>query len=117
MFEVPSTPVLLVDGSRESQREISHAPYTVGRKPGSDILLEDAFVSRKHAEIVFENGSFYIVDQGSKHGTYRKRAPVKAAQALESTMRFTSASWMGRSFGSECGWHSRARRCGNCSAR
>jgi len=70
MYEVPSTPLLVVDGARESQREIGHTPFTVGRQPGSDILLEDAFVSRKHAEIVYENGSFYIVDQGSKHGTY-----------------------------------------------
>ena len=70
MREVPSTPVLLIDGSRESPREISHSPYTVGRMPGSDILLEDAFVSRKHAEILFEDGQFYIVDQGSKHGTF-----------------------------------------------
>ena len=77
MFEVPTTPVLVVDGSRESQREINHAPYTVGRQPGSDILFEDAFVSRRHAEIVYENGSFYIVDQGSKHGTYLNGMPVQ----------------------------------------
>jgi len=77
MFEVPTTPLLVVDGSRESQREINHAPFTVGRQPGSDILLEDAFVSRKHAEIVYENGGFYIVDQDSKHGTYLNGTPVK----------------------------------------
>lgn len=70
MREVPSTPMLLIDGPRESQRDITHSPYTVGRMPGSDLLLEDAYVSRKHAEIVFEDGCFFIVDQGSKHGTY-----------------------------------------------
>jgi sigma-B regulation protein RsbU (phosphoserine phosphatase) len=70
MREVPSTPMLLVDGLRESQRDIDHSPYTVGRMPGSDLLLEDAYVSRKHAEILFEDGTFYIVDQGSKHGTF-----------------------------------------------
>jgi phosphoserine phosphatase RsbU/P len=77
MSEVPTTPVLVVDGSRESQREIDHAPYTVGRQPGSDILLEDPIVSRKHAEILYESGCFYIVDQGSKHGTYLNGTPVK----------------------------------------
>jgi len=76
MREVPSTPVLLVDGSRESPRQISHSPYTVGRMPGSDILLEDAFVSRRHAEILYEDGCFYIVDQGSKHGTFLNGSPV-----------------------------------------
>ncbi len=76
MREVPSTPVLLIDGSRESPREISHSPYTVGRMPGSDILLEDAFVSRRHAEILFEDGQFFIVDQGSKHGTFLNGSPI-----------------------------------------
>jgi sigma-B regulation protein RsbU (phosphoserine phosphatase) len=77
MPEVPATPVVVVDGSRESQRDITHVPYTIGRQPGSDLLLEDNFVSRKHAEIVYENGSFYIVDQDSKHGTFLNGSPVK----------------------------------------
>jgi len=70
MREVPATPVLLVYGSRESPSEISHSPYTVGRMPGSDLQLEDAFISRQHAEILFEGGSFYVVDQDSKQGTF-----------------------------------------------
>ncbi len=77
MPEIPSTPVLVVDGTRESQREIDHAPYTVGRQPGSDILFEDPFVSRKHAEILYEGGCFYIVDKESKHGTYLNGSPIK----------------------------------------
>jgi phosphoserine phosphatase RsbU/P len=70
MREVPATPVLLVDGSRESQTDIRHSPFTVGRMPGSDLLLEHPYVSRRHAEILFEGGSFYIVDPGSRHGTF-----------------------------------------------
>jgi len=70
MFEVPSTPVMLIDGSHETQTAIGHSPYTVGRMPGSDLLLEHPYVSRRHAEIVFQDGEFVIVDQGSRHGTY-----------------------------------------------
>ena len=77
MSDVPTTPVLVVDGSRESQHEINHTPYKVGRQPGSDILLEDAFVSRKHAEIVYEDGAFFIVDKESKWGTFLNGSPVK----------------------------------------
>ena len=77
MSDVPITPVLVVDGSRESQHELAHTPYKVGRQPGSDILLEDAFVSRRHAEIVYENGAFFIVDKESKWGTFLNGNPVK----------------------------------------
>lgn len=70
MFEVPSTPFMLSDGPHEIQTAIAHSPFTVGRMPGSDLLLEHAYVSRKHAEIVYENGHFIIVDQGSRHGTF-----------------------------------------------
>ena len=70
MFEVPSTPVMLIDGSHEIQTAIGHCPFTVGRMPGSDLLLEHPYVSRKHAEILYEDGDFFIVDQGSRHGTY-----------------------------------------------
>jgi serine phosphatase RsbU (regulator of sigma subunit) len=70
MFEVPSTPFMLVDGPHEIQTAIGHSPFSVGRMPGSDLLLEHAYVSRKHAEIVFDNGHFFIVDQGSRHGTF-----------------------------------------------
>lgn len=70
MFEVPSTPVMLIDGSHELQTAIGHSPYTVGRMPGSDLLLEHPYVSRRHAEILFEDGEFVIVDQGSRHGTF-----------------------------------------------
>jgi sigma-B regulation protein RsbU (phosphoserine phosphatase) len=70
MREVPSTPVLMLDGSHETQTAINHSPFTVGRMPGSDMLLEHPYVSRRHAEILYEDGAFVIVDQGSRHGTF-----------------------------------------------
>ncbi|WP_446743692.1 SpoIIE family protein phosphatase [Silvibacterium acidisoli] len=70
MPEVPPTPVLLVDGPQQSAALIDHSPYTVGRSAGCDLYLRHSYVSRKHAEIVFEDGSFFLVDKGSRHGTY-----------------------------------------------
>lgn len=40
----------------------------IGRDPGCDIVLPHISVSKVHARIVFERGSYYIVDQGSTNG-------------------------------------------------
>ena len=41
---------------------------TAGRHPESDIFLDDITVSRRHAEIREENGSYWIVDLNSTNG-------------------------------------------------
>lgn len=41
----------------------------LGRHPTSQIVLEDGAVSRHHAEIVEENGSYFIEDLHSRNGT------------------------------------------------
>ena len=43
---------------------------TVGRHPESDMFLDDITVSRRHAEIASDNGSFRITDMGSLNGSY-----------------------------------------------
>ena len=43
---------------------------TAGRKPDSDIFLDDVTVSRKHAEFVRRDGGYYVRDIGSLNGTY-----------------------------------------------
>src|SRR5581483_2922172 len=45
-------------------------PFSVGRKVDKDLVITDPRVSRDHAQIVSENGAFWVVDQGSKHGTF-----------------------------------------------
>lgn len=70
MQEVPSTHVLLLDGAQQTPLVISRTPFTIGRLPGSTIFLRHPYISRRHAEIVFEADQFLIVDLGSRHGTY-----------------------------------------------
>jgi hypothetical protein len=49
---------------------------SVGRRPDSDIFLDDVTVSRDHAIIVRRGSDFYLDDLGSLNGTYvnRRRA-------------------------------------------
>jgi pSer/pThr/pTyr-binding forkhead associated (FHA) protein len=49
---------------------------SAGRRPGSDIFLDDITVSRRHAEFRLENCRFRIVDGGSLNGTRVNGQPV-----------------------------------------
>ncbi|HEY6404108.1 MAG TPA: SpoIIE family protein phosphatase [Blastocatellia bacterium] len=44
--------------------------FTIGRKAENSLQLLSDSVSRQHAEIVYENDSYYLVDIGSKRGTF-----------------------------------------------
>lgn len=44
---------------------------TVGRDTQNDVVIDDPYVGRNHLQIIqTDDGSFYIVDFGSKNGTY-----------------------------------------------
>lgn len=43
----------------------------LGRDPQVDIVLDSPYVSRKHAEIQFEGGYWFIIDLDSKNGVFR----------------------------------------------
>jgi len=62
--------VIYVQGNEQQTLSLNHTPYTVGRKVDRDLVIPDPRVSREHASIVAENGEFFVVDQGSKHGTF-----------------------------------------------
>ena len=52
---------------------------TAGRRPDSDIFLDDVTVSRKHAEFVRRDGQFVVRDVGSLNGTYVQRDRIEEA--------------------------------------
>ncbi len=62
--------LLLVEGGAQRTLTVNRSPFTVGRKADRDLVIADARVSREHAEIVSEEGKFFVVDIGSRHGTY-----------------------------------------------
>ncbi|MBV9180961.1 MAG: SpoIIE family protein phosphatase [Acidobacteria bacterium] len=62
--------LIFVHGSDQRTLYLDHTPFTIGRKVEKDLAIADPRVSRDHALIVSENGSFYVEDQGSKHGTF-----------------------------------------------
>src|SRR6266568_2649670 len=54
--------LIFVQGTEQRTLYLDHSPFTVGRKMDKDLVIADLSVS--------ENGQFFVVDQGSKHGTF-----------------------------------------------
>ena len=50
----------------------------IGRSPECDVFLDDVTVSRRHAEIRREGGTFTIRDLGSLNGTYVNRKRIES---------------------------------------
>ena len=53
-----------------SHFELSPGGLTIGRHSSNDVQVEDRSVSRYHCSVEFEGTSFFLVDQGSEHGTF-----------------------------------------------
>jgi hypothetical protein len=51
---------------------------TIGRRPDSDIFLDDVTVSRDHALLVRRGGDFHLDDLGSLNGTYVNRSRIES---------------------------------------
>ncbi|HYM77284.1 MAG TPA: SpoIIE family protein phosphatase [Candidatus Dormibacteraeota bacterium] len=62
--------LVFVQGSEQKNIVLNRTPFTVGRKVDKDLVIADPRVSRDHAQIMQEGLEFFLVDLGSKHGTY-----------------------------------------------
>ena len=51
---------------------------TVGRRPDSDVFLDDVTVSRDHALLVRRGDDWYLDDCGSLNGTYVNRSRIES---------------------------------------
>jgi phosphoserine phosphatase RsbU/P len=62
--------LVFVQGSEQKNIILNRTPFSVGRKVDKDLVIADPRVSRDHAQIMQEGQDFFLVDQGSKHGTF-----------------------------------------------
>jgi hypothetical protein len=71
--------VIRAGGGRAGESfQVSGDRLTVGRRPDSDIFLDDITVSRDHAVIVRRGGEYYLDDHGSLNGTYVNRERIES---------------------------------------
>jgi pSer/pThr/pTyr-binding forkhead associated (FHA) protein len=56
---------------------------SIGRRPDSDIFLDDVTVSRDHALLVARGDAFHIDDLGSLNGTYVNRARIDSQKLAD----------------------------------
>ena len=52
-----------------SKVTIAANPFVIGRGQNCNLPLDEALASREHVHILFENGAFWLADQGSRNGT------------------------------------------------
>jgi len=62
--------LVFVQGSEQKNITLNRTPFNVGRKVDKDLVIADPRVSRDHAQIMQEGQDFFLVDLGSKHGTF-----------------------------------------------
>jgi len=114
MIGVKDSPVLLrVEGDKQQAIPLDTFPFTIGRRAEKHMVITDPMASRDHAEIVQMGSEYYLLDLGSKHGTYVNGSPVKRHK-LTNNDRLQFGSSNDRSFavfqhGSSSGITSSAR--------
>jgi len=65
---------------KDERVEIKDEHVVIGRDPLAGIVLDSPYVSRKHAEILFEGGYWFITDLNSKNGVFRNMNRIPSGE-------------------------------------
>ncbi|HEY3268917.1 MAG TPA: FHA domain-containing protein [Armatimonadota bacterium] len=90
-----TAPAALTNGS--ARFPLRSGPNSIGRRLENDIVLDDSFVSGRHAVITVREDDATLTDVGSTNGTFlgdrRLAAGLAETIPFETTIRFGSAEW------------------------
>ncbi|MDQ1617310.1 MAG: hypothetical protein QOJ60_3249 [Actinomycetota bacterium] len=73
---VPSMLVVTQGALSGTSIRLADAPVTLGRSQDSTIVLDDDYVSSRHARLFQQDGQWMVEDMGSTNGTYLDRSKV-----------------------------------------
>ena len=71
--------VLMLKDKELKTLETDKEMITIGRNNNSDIQIDNLGVSKKHAAITRQNGSYFIEDLNSTNGTLLNNEPITKA--------------------------------------
>jgi len=74
--------LVVVDAAGRRSVSVPSGPFTIGRSSDTQLQLNDAHVSRRHAELVQDGNTWRVRDLGSRGGTF-----VNDAKIDESTLK------------------------------
>ena len=80
MFDAPVLSFQLPTGESKEIKLSQDSEVLIGRNRACTIKLNLPSVSRQHAKIVFEGGSFWLSDLGSSNGTHLNQEPIRRAR-------------------------------------
>jgi pSer/pThr/pTyr-binding forkhead associated (FHA) protein len=79
--------------------KLEQGTHVVGRSVDCDVVLHDASVSRRHAELVIEGSTVTVRDLQSRNGTFVGEVPIQSRQvAFGERIRFGSVNLVVRRF-------------------
>lgn len=80
---LPPTMLVVTAGALAGTRlRLGDGPILIGRADDSTLVLDDDYVSSRHARLVKEANGYYLEDLGSTNGTYLDRARITAPVAV-----------------------------------
>jgi hypothetical protein len=84
--------IVPLQGSQRGELFTLSPTTTIGTDPKSTIVLNDKFMSQKHAEIKAENGVWVLRDAGSTNGTYVNNRRIDRHELVDNDfIKFGSA--------------------------
>ena len=76
-------PMLVMDGGLDGEELVPVGPVTsMGRQPGNDVVVAEAGVSRRHAEIVSSDEGYLLRDLESTNGTFVNEERLESSNYL-----------------------------------